>query len=79
MILDEPTSSLDHNAEQQVIKAIRTLSKEKCVLVISHQLDVLMATDIQYIFEGGKLKKLNSIEDGVDQLKTILERRKADE
>lgn len=77
VILDEPTSSLDHSAEQQVIKAIQTLSKEKCVLVISHQLDVLMAADTQYIFEEKKLKQLNSKKDAIAQLEAVLERRKA--
>ena len=76
VILDEPTSSLDHNTEQQVIKAIQTVSKKKCVLVISHKLDVLMATDTQYILEGKKLKQLNSKKDAIDQLQAILERRK---
>lgn len=56
IILDEPTSSLDSFAEEEISKALQTLSIGKTVLIIAHRLQtvkeadeiIVLWTDIQW-------------------------------
>ena len=45
LILDEPTSNLDMGTEQAVVSVIKSLSLDKCVIVITHRTQPLECAD----------------------------------
>ncbi len=55
IILDEPSSALDPDAEYALNQAITEYAKEKTVLFISHRLSTTRGADRIYMFDGGKL------------------------
>lgn len=57
-ILDEPTSNLDMETEQQIIHLIEQYLKQKTVLIVTHRLDVQKICDKHYIFENGVMKQI---------------------
>lgn len=64
IILDEPTASLDEKAKRIVIERIRSLSKQKCLVVISHQKEVLAQMDCYYRLRNGRLERYGEGYDG---------------
>ena len=58
LILDEPTSSLDVDTENQVIEAIEKLKTKKTIILISHRINTLKNCD--RVFED-KNKKVNEV------------------
>ena len=75
LILDEPTSSVDQETEKYMIELIDRVSKEKCVLVISHKLETLMSTDMIYVCTQGHLEKLGKSDNVSDIMSNILAER----
>ena len=59
-IFDEATSNIDIESEAIITKNIKTLSKEKCVIVISHRLANVVPADCIYYMENGELKESGS-------------------
>ena len=68
MILDEVTSNLDLEFEQNIIKANKTLLKNKIAFIIAHRLNTIKEADLilfiedKHILEKGtheELLKLN--------------------
>ena len=59
-IFDEATSNIDVESEAIITKNIKTLSKEKCVIVISHRLANVIPADCIYYMENGELKESGS-------------------
>ena len=59
-IFDEATSNIDVESEAIITKNIKTLSKEKCVIVISHRLANVVPADCIYYMENGELKESGS-------------------
>ena len=57
IILDEPTSSLDMNAERQFDKLILSLKNHKTLIIISHKTKTLNNCNKVYRLAGGKLTK----------------------
>jgi len=55
LIFDEATSALDHDTEQAVMEAIRTLSHQKTLLIISHRPATLQGCDIVYEVADGTI------------------------
>lgn len=55
IIMDEATSSLDGVTEDNIIKAIHTLSKKKTIIMIAHRLKTLHECDIIHFLNDGKL------------------------
>ncbi len=41
LVLDEPSSSVDRHSEEAILKALKTLSQEILVIVISHSRDII--------------------------------------
>ena len=55
MILDEPSSALDPDAEYHLNRAIADYAKDKTVIFISHRLSTTRHADRIYMFDNGKL------------------------
>jgi len=55
LIFDEATSALDQETEQAVMDAIRTLSHQKTLLIISHRPATLQGCDLVYEVADGKI------------------------
>lgn len=55
LLLDEPTSDLDSSAEQQFILQMKSLAKEKTVIVVSHSPNLLNHADGIVVMQNGKV------------------------
>lgn len=55
IILDEPSSALDPNAEYELNRALYDYAEDKTVIFISHRLSTTRHADRIYMFDGGKL------------------------
>lgn len=55
LLLDEPTSSLDSQAEAQVQAALEKLMRGRTVLMIAHRLSTVKKADIICVLDGGKI------------------------
>ncbi len=53
LILDEATSNVDTNTEQQVQKAMRSLMKGKTCFVIAHRLSTIQNADKILVVDHG--------------------------
>ena len=62
LLLDEPTSSLDSDSENEVNRAIASLLGEVTLVVISHRLTTIRQLDRIAILDGGKLVALDTFE-----------------
>jgi ATP-binding cassette subfamily B protein len=67
LVLDEPTSSLDAEAEAQVFAQIRALAGERAVLLISHRFSTVRSADRIHILEAGRLVESGTHEELVRQ------------
>jgi ABC-type bacteriocin/lantibiotic exporter with double-glycine peptidase domain len=54
LVLDEPTTSLDHEAVERLLDDLRHLSGSPAVLVISHNPAVVRAADRVYMLRAGR-------------------------
>ena len=54
-IFDEATSNIDAESEEQIMEVIRELSKNHCVLLISHRLANVVDSRNIYVLSGGRL------------------------
>ena len=55
LILDEITSSLDKNTEDEIINVLDKLSSDITILIVAHRLTTLKICDKVYELKGGKL------------------------
>jgi ATP-binding cassette, subfamily B, bacterial len=55
LILDEPTASLDVEAEAEVMRALDTLVVGRTVIVISHRLSTLGNVDVIFVLSDGRV------------------------
>ena len=55
IILDEPTSSLDTESEQQVQAALKNLSEGRTVIIITHRFSTIQHADRILVFNNGKI------------------------
>jgi ABC-type multidrug transport system fused ATPase/permease subunit len=55
LILDEPTASLDAEAETKVMEAMDRLMKGRTIITISHKLDIIMPCDKIIVFKEGMI------------------------
>lgn len=63
IILDEPSSALDPDAEYELNKAIAEYAKEKTVIFISHRLSTTRSADKIYMFKNGEIIESGSHEE----------------
>jgi len=55
LIADEPTSSLDAEAEAAVFQAIRELAKDRAALIVSHRFSTVRMADRIYVMDRGRI------------------------
>jgi len=55
IVLDEPTSAIDPEAERDVMEGFRALVRERTGIVISHRLSTVTWVDRIYVLEGGRV------------------------
>jgi ATP-binding cassette subfamily B protein AbcA/BmrA len=54
LLLDEPTSALDATSEAKLMKLIRTIAKQKRVIMITHKTDLITAGDDVWQIQNGQ-------------------------
>ncbi|MEP2024381.1 MAG: ABC transporter transmembrane domain-containing protein [Reichenbachiella sp.] len=69
LILDEATSSLDAESEQQVQLALNELMKGRTTLIIAHRLATIKEVDRIYVIENGKIKESGAHKELIDNVK----------
>ena len=57
VILDEPTSALDEDSRNKVITLLKSLQKNRTLIIISHDKDFMKLMDRLLILENGKIQK----------------------
>jgi ABC-type transport system involved in cytochrome bd biosynthesis fused ATPase/permease subunit len=57
-VFDEATSNIDIESEAIIMHNIKELSKDKCVIVISHRLANVVPADNIYYMENGEIKEV---------------------
>ncbi len=55
LILDEPTASLDAEAEVEIFSRFRSLAAERTAILITHRFSTVRMADRIVVFEGGRL------------------------
>ena len=55
LIMDESTSSLDHESELKINETIEVLKKNTCIIVISHKIQNLKKADKIILMKNGKI------------------------
>jgi ATP-binding cassette, subfamily B, bacterial len=63
MVLDEPTSSLDPYAEEQVFSKFRELAQGRTAIIISHRLSTVRSADCIYFLKSGRVTERGTHEE----------------
>ena len=63
VILDEATSSVDPENEEQLVIALQNLLKDKTVLVIAHKLKTIQGADQIVVMDKGKIESVGTHSD----------------
>lgn len=67
LLVDEPTSSMDEDTEKKVFETLKTVSKQKLVVLVSHNLAMIQAyTDIIIKMNNGKIEYIRQNDSGLD-------------
>ncbi len=55
ILIDEATSSLDHQSEKMIHKVIRNFANEKTVIIIAHRLSSILLADRVIVIDNGEI------------------------
>ena len=55
LVLDEPTSAMDAQAEYELFQRFHSLTKGRTAILISHRLSSVKMVDRIYVLENGKI------------------------
>ena len=55
LILDEPTSSLDSQTEEQIVETLREVSRGRTTFIVSHRLNTVVDADEILVMEHGRI------------------------
>ena len=55
LVLDEATSQVDAESEEQINLAVREFSAGRTVLIIAHRLSTMLAADRIVVMDGGRI------------------------
>lgn len=69
LLLDEPTSSLDHQAEDHVKHALESVSKGRSMLMVTHRVSLLSMVNQIIVLDSGKMVMKGKKEQVLDALK----------
>lgn len=58
IIMDEHTSALDSSTEEELLNEMKSLFKDKTIIIISHRKKVLEHCSSNYVLENGKLHRV---------------------
>ncbi len=67
LILDEATSSVDTESEQQIQEALAILCKGRTTIAIAHRLSTLRGADIIYVLDDGRIAESGSHEELIEK------------
>jgi subfamily B ATP-binding cassette protein MsbA len=67
LVLDEATSDLDSNLEQEIHRAIENLEDEYTILSIAHRLSTVQNADRIYTIESGQITEIGTHEELLDK------------
>jgi ABC-type multidrug transport system fused ATPase/permease subunit len=67
LILDEPTASIDAEAEHEIFNRIYDYTKTKTVIIISHRFSTVKHADRIYVLENGKIVERGNHQELLDQ------------
>jgi len=56
LILDEPTSAMDRNAENFVLRLLNSLKANTCIILVTHRIKIARFADRVYILENGQVQ-----------------------
>lgn len=70
LILDEPTSSIDAEAESKIFEKLHNLPKDRTVILISHRFSTVRHADKICVIEHGKLLEYGTHEELIKNKKT---------
>ena len=71
IILDEPTSALDTLNRSSFINNLHSFKKEKIIILITHDLELLKTLDKIIVFEEGKMRIFDDFFDASSQSKEL--------
>jgi subfamily B ATP-binding cassette protein MsbA len=60
MLLDEPTGALDGASEIEVMSAVRSISKDRVILIVSHRLNLARTADRIVVLDRGRIVEQGS-------------------
>jgi len=60
LILDEPTSSVDPQAEEEIFNHVLKLGQEKIMIFISHRFNTVRRADKILVLEAGKISEVGT-------------------
>lgn len=60
LLLDEPSSALDAVSEQKILESLKSWSRDKTTVIISHRLSSVEWVDLIYMFEEGRIVESGS-------------------
>ena len=63
LVMDEATSALDGITEENVMDAVRTLSRKKTIILIAHRLTTVRECDVIYLLDHGSIIASGRYED----------------
>lgn len=67
LILDEATSSVDTESEQEIQKALAIMCKGRTTIAIAHRLSTLKSADLIYVIDDGKVAESGTHEALLEQ------------
>jgi ABC-type multidrug transport system fused ATPase/permease subunit len=67
VLLDEPTTGLDSESEQLVVRALEHLLQDRTALLIAHRLSTITAADLILVMVDGRIAQHGKHEDLLEQ------------
>ena len=69
LVLDEPTASMDNASEEQIKVMLKTYTKDKTMLVVTHKMSLLTLVDRIIVMDAGRVVADGPKEAVLDALK----------